>query len=291
MNRPIAYASRPPGLAPRSSNRKPSLAGPQAAFGTKPPRGHKLKVLKAVGWGMVTVGALILAFLAYQLIGTNFINARAQQQAAEDLIQRIEDNRRVLAAVGGLPPSLAPVTDMSTSTNSPVATPDRAVAADMTQLFTEPIPDEGDPLGWISIPRIGLDYVLMEGVDRSTLKSGPGHMPWTPLPGQPGNAAVSGHRTTYGAPFFDLDLLEPGDEIIVETTLGLNTYTIRESIVVEPTDVWVAEPRPGAWLTLTTCTPKFSARQRLIVFAELTDGPNYPYVQQEQEREPADAAA
>lgn len=257
----------------------------------KPPLGHNLKALKVVGWVMVTVGALILAFLAYQLIGTNFINARAQQQAAQDLTQRIDDNRRGLAAAGNLPPSLDPVAGVPTSPSPPVATPDPEVSTPVAQLFTEPIPDEGEPLGWISIFRIDLDYVLMEGVDRSTLKSGPGHMPWTPLPGQPGNAVVSGHRTTYGAPFFDLDLLEPGDEIIVETTLGSNTYTIRESIIVAPTDVWVTEPRPGAWLTLTTCTPKFSARQRLVVFAELTDGPNYTYVQQQLQRESANAAA
>lgn len=259
------------------------------------PRGHKLKALKVVGWGMVTLGALILAFLAYQLIGTNLINARAQQQAAEDLTQRIDDSRRALTAAGNLPPSLDPVADMSTSPSPPVATPGPEFATPVAQLFIEPIPDEGEPLGWISIPRIDLDYVLMEGVDRSTLKSGPGHMPWTPLPGQPGNAVVSGHRTTYGAPFFDLDVLESGDEILVETTLGLNTYAVRESIVVEPTDVWVTDFRPGAWLTLTTCTPKFSARQRLVVFAELVEGPNYPYVEQEQEqeqeREPANAAA
>jgi sortase A len=103
-------------------------------------------------------------------------------------------------------------------------------------------------------------------------------MPWTPVPGQPGNAVVSGHRTTYGAPFFDVDLLEPGDTIEVETVIGRHVYAVRESIIVAPTDVWVTDPRPGAWLTITTCTPRFSARQRLIVFAELVEGPNLAYV-------------
>jgi sortase A len=68
--------------------------------------------------------------------------------------------------------------------------------------------------------------------------------------------------------------LEPGDLIEVETALGVHTYAVDESIIVKPTAIWVAEDRDGAWLTLTTCHPKFSSRQRLVVFAELVDGPN-----------------
>ena len=85
---------------------------------------------------------------------------------------------------------------------------------------------------------------------------------------------ISGHRTTYGAPFQELDTLGVGDRIEVDTALGTHVYEVRESLVVRPTEVWVTEPRPGAWLTLTTCNPKFSARQRLVVFAELVEGPN-----------------
>ena len=106
----------------------------------------------------------------------------------------------------------------------------------------------------------------------------------SPLPGQPGNAVISGHRTTYGAPFGDLGDLTAGDRIEVETALGIHTYQVREApercrtdnglCVVKPTDLWVTEPREGAWLTLTTCHPRFSARRRLIVFAELVAGPN-----------------
>ncbi|GIU91786.1 MAG: hypothetical protein KatS3mg011_0692 [Acidimicrobiia bacterium] len=119
--------------------------------------------------------------------------------------------------------------------------------------------------------------MVVEGVDTENLKLGPGHMPWTPVPGQPGNAVISGHRTTYGRPFFDLDLLQPGDLIEVETAIGIHQFTVRETVIVTPFDVWVTEPRRGAWLTLTTCNPKYSARERLVVFAELTGGPNLEY--------------
>ena len=115
---------------------------------------------------------------------------------------------------------------------------------------------------------------VVEGVSRSDLKAGAGHMPTTPLPGQPGNAVIAGHRTTYGAPFHEFDELVPNDLIEVETALGVHTYAVRETIIVKPTEIWVAQHRDGAWLTLTTCHPKFSSRQRLVVFAELVDGPN-----------------
>jgi sortase A len=132
----------------------------------------------------------------------------------------------------------------------------------------------------MTIPRLDIDgLVVHEGVDRETLKKGPGHMTTTPLPGQPGNAVISGHRTTYGRPFFDFDQLAPGDHIEIESASGIHVYEVRESQIVLPTDVWVTDERAGGWLTLTTCNPKFSARERLIVFAEMVSGPNYEYTQ------------
>ena len=94
------------------------------------------------------------------------------------------------------------------------------VAAEPISYFPELSPASGTELGRITIPVLDLDKVVMEGVDRSTLKTGPGHMPWTPVPGQPGNAVIGGHRVTNGAPFFSLDELVPGDEIVVETLTG-----------------------------------------------------------------------
>jgi len=141
-------------------------------------------------------------------------------------------------------------------------------------ILREFAPGEGEVLGRIVIPRIDLDWMVVEGVDLDLLKQGPGHIPHTALPGQPGNAVISGHRTTNGAPFFDLDLLEPGDIIEVESLTGTHTYRVVESRIVPPTGVWVTTQWDGAWLTLTTCTPRYSAAERLIVFAELIEGPN-----------------
>ena len=89
---------------------------------------------------------------------------------------------------------------------------------------------------------------------------------------------ISGHRTAYGRPFFDFDLLKFGDRIEIETAIGIHIYEVRDSFIVKPTDVWVTDDREGGWLTLTTCNPKFSARERFIITAELISGPNAAYI-------------
>jgi len=104
-------------------------------------------------------------------------------------------------------------------------------------------------------------------------------MEWTPLPGQAGNDVISGHRTTYGAPVFNINDVEVGDEIRFESVIGEHVYVIREKRVVLPDEVWVTNNRAGAWLTLTTCHPRFSARERLVVIGEMVDGPNLEYAQ------------
>ena len=235
-----------------------------------------MKTLRILGWTMIWAGGVILAFLAYQLVGTNLITSRAQDAAAVEVADRFDAVREQLAAEGDFPPAV--IVDETTTTTTTEAGRD---APTLPVLYEEPIPAEGEAFGIISIPAIELEHVMMEGVDRETLKDGPGHMPWTPLPGQPGNAVISGHRTTYGAPFYDLDSLEPGDEIIVETALGEHVYAVRESLIVLPTDVWVTNPKRGSWITLTTCNPRFSARERLVIQAELIVGPNLPYAQAE----------
>ena len=161
-----------------------------------------------------------------------------------------------------------------------------AEESEVSGIFRVRAPSKGDPIGRISIPAIDLEWMVIEGVDVEYLASGPGHMAWTPVPGQPGNAVISGHRTTYGAPFHDLDLLEVGDRIEVETLTGTHLYRVYDSVVVPPDGVWVVHQWGGAWLTLTTCNPKGSAAERLVVFAELVDGPNREAIVSSTERIP-----
>jgi sortase A len=129
----------------------------------------------------------------------------------------------------------------------------------------------------ITIPRLGLDDIVVNGIGVDDLRKGPGHYPATPLPGQQGNSAIAGHRTTYGAPFGNLDQLSNGDVILLRTTQGSFTYRVYDQRVVDPGDVSVLSPDPNrpATLTLTTCNPKYSAAQRLVVQATL-DSPTPP---------------
>lgn len=135
----------------------------------------------------------------------------------------------------------------------------------------------GDALTVIEIPRLGVETVVVEGTTASALKAGAGHYPSTPLPCEVGNVAIAGHRTTYGRPFHDVDQLEPGDRITLRTPVGTCTYEVRETpFIVAPTAVEVVANTPEeARLTLTTCHPKGSARQRLIVTATMVSAETF----------------
>jgi len=130
----------------------------------------------------------------------------------------------------------------------------------------------GDGIGKITIPAIDVNFYYVACVGTDELNRGVGHFPKSVVPGQLGNAALSGHRTSHLAPFGDLDMLKPGDAIQIETILGgAYTYVMTGSEVVEPSDYHVvtdSDPTK-ATLTLITCTPKFTSKQRLVIHAEL----------------------
>lgn len=209
---------------------------------------------------LITLGLLMFAFVAYQLWGTGIQTAQAQN----DLEQQFQDQ---LAS-----------TTTSTTTTVAVTTPDTTPDTESTTT-TSTIPvapagtlTEGEPVAQLRIPSIDLDWTVVEGVGVADLKKGPGHFPETPLPGQLGNAAIAGHRTTYGAPFFDLDKLKVGDTIEVGTLAGLYTYRVTGTTVVNPDQYAAVIPTVDpsiATLTLATCTPAYTARDRLIITAVL----------------------
>ncbi len=130
----------------------------------------------------------------------------------------------------------------------------------------------GDGIARIIIPRIDLDAIVVElwGLDDSeNLKRGPGHIPGTAYPGQPGNMVISGHPTTYGAPFRHIEELTAGTEIILVTAGNRYTYEAYEQLIVAPTDLTVLEQSGDPKLTLTACHPWYSAAQRIVVIAKL----------------------
>lgn len=218
--------------------------------------------VQVLGWTLIWSGVFVLGYLGWQLIGTDVVNARTQAEAEVQLVESLEQTRQALPKVE----------EVAVPPGAPVSAPE------IVEYHPENRPEEDNEFAHMSIARLGVEAVVFEGVSPETLARGPGHIPGTSLPGQPGNAVISGHRTTYGAPFFDFDLLKPGDRIEIETAIGIHVYEVRESFVVLPTDIWVTDDKPGGWLTLTTCTPKFSARERLIITAELVDGPNVGYI-------------
>jgi sortase (surface protein transpeptidase) len=239
---------------------------------TQRDRGRTLA--RGVGQTLITVGLVALLFVGYELWVTDLLAARSQQQLSEEIRQQWRDD-----------PTVSP-----------------AEPAPSEQPFT-PAPIDvgvGDPFAVLHIPRLGDGYsrVVVEGAAQNQLAQGPGHYIGTAMPGEQGNLALAGHRVGRGSPFLDLDRLRPGDPIVVETADAWFVYRvlgdpatgdfagdpsgIPGQEIVRPTDVSVISPTPGgpaaglagaAYLTLTTCHPKYSARQRLIIHARQDGAP------------------
>lgn len=201
------------------------------------------RTVRGTGKTLIAAGVLILLFVAYQLWGTGLAHERDQRKL-----------RSRFAAELAAPPPVSAGSSPSTTTPGPLA-PAEAVCPECAAV--------------INIPKIGLDEVVVEGVGVEELKQGVGHYPDTKLPGEKGNAALAGHRTTYGHPFNRIDELGAGDEIMITTRAGTFRYEWMEKQVVSPETVSVLNDTPDDRLTLTTCNPKYSAAERLIVVAKL----------------------
>ena len=187
----------------------------------------------------------------------------------------------VLVARGGGSQVVRSVANGAASTRpiaggGPAAAPTAPAAPDACAIGTGTAPAGGSArlLGQVSAPAIGLRRVsYLEGTDAATMQRGIGHEPSTPLPGGAGNAVLVGHRTTFGAPFHDLDHLRPGDAVTVSSPLGAATYDVRSSRVTTPDDQTVLADAGDDRLTLVTCDPRSSDRRRLVVVAILVGSP------------------
>jgi sortase A len=212
------------------------------------------RVIGAVGRTLLTSGVLILLFVAYQLWGTGIREAQAQSKLEDEFTELLESGTTS--------------TSSSTGTTTPATTTTTAPPPPA-------LPAEGGAVAQIRIPDIGVDKIVVQGVSLDDLKRGPGHYPDTPLPGQSGNAAIAGHRTTYGAPFNRIDELQPGAQILVTTQQGAFEYRVTQQQIVSPSQVEVLNNFGDNRLTLTACHPKYSASQRIVVTAALV-GPAVP---------------
>lgn len=212
-----------------------------------------MRLQRACGAAMM-LGTLLLTSAGLWHFTTGRVAATAQHAMADEWAEHIASTS---LAPGAPPPAL-----QVASAGEPVPLPDDAAVA----LLDIRRPGFG--------PLLGGALFVGEGVGKQQLDRGPGHFPGSALPGQAGNFAIAGHRTTHGAPLADLDRLRPGDEIHVTDRAGQrHLYRVLEQRIVNPADTWVVGPDPlgrgRPTLTLTTCHPRYSARQRLVVWAEL----------------------
>lgn len=227
------------------------------------------KLLGAVGRILVTAGTLILLFVAYQLWGTGLQEARSQDELSaqfDELLAGVDE--------GGGPTTTVPET--TTSTTAP--DPDRVDVEETAPVVTTglPLPEVGDPVAKIRIPSIGVNRTVVSSVLLSQLQRGPGHYPETPLPGQAGNVAIAGHRTTWGQPFHNIDKVADGDQIIFETLYGTFVYEVTDLFIVQPDQVEILEDYGDNRVTLIACHPKYSAAERIIAVGELVGEPAPP---------------
>ena len=127
---------------------------------------------------------------------------------------------------------------------------------------------EGDIVGKLEVPRIGISVMVLQGIEKNTLVAGAGHVTQTPLPGVPGNVVIAAHRDTF---FRNLDGIRPGDSIQVATLRRTYEYIVDSTEVVDPDDIQVMESRGRPELTLVTCYPFYlvgPAPKRFIVHAQ-----------------------
>ena len=195
------------------------------------------RVLRIVGIVLILAAVAVGGYVWWLLWGTGFETRAAQSSLRHDFEGRI-------------------------------ATVDRTEVPKTEKVVSVP----GKAVMILKIPKIDVDYVVVEGTDTESLRKGPGHYSDTAYPWQNhGAVGIAGHRTTYGAPFWSLDKLHVGDRIVLETEDGIYDYRVSSTRIIEPSNGRVLLPTEEPTLVLTTCNPRFSAAERLVVFADRVD--------------------
>lgn len=246
----------------------------------------------ALGIGCAAAALAVLGYAAWELWGTNAHEADAQAE----LLEAYEAAAPETTTSTTLAASAA---DTPTTSEAEVAAPEVELLPGGVEarMMSARFPDHGDALAVIEVPDIDLFKFVMRDVSVEALRSGPGHYQGTVRPGFDGNSAIAGHRTTYGAPFGRVDELEPGDEIVVSTKDGRFTYEVMDPaeayagfedeigefgpgfVVVDPDDTWIVGDFGDSRLTLTSCHPELTSRDRIVVTARLvSEGLELPNV-------------
>lgn len=222
-------------------------------------------LVRTTGELLVTAGALILLFLVWQLFWTDVVANSAQERTTEALLEQWQQPD---PSTDGTTDDAAEPSGAGGTAEEPAGEPPEALAE---------LPAAA--LAVLRVPAFGDDYVkpVLQGTTPAVLRQGIGHYTGTAGPGEVGNFAIAGHRTTWGAPFNPIAELVPGDPVVVETADSFFVYRVVDSDIVRPSDVEVIAPVPDepgaepteAYLTMTSCHPMFSARKRYIVHAVL----------------------
>jgi sortase A len=215
---------------------------------------HRLN--RIVSTMLITAGIVVLADAGLTLVWQEPFSAAygaIQQSKAADQLNELESQYPT-------PADLAAIANVKGQA---------AKARILADRFT-PHLIEGHAIGRIKIDRIGLDIVVVQGTNTSSLQKGPGHYKATPIPGQPGTVAIAGHRTTYLAPFRHINDIHNGDQVRIEMPYAAFTYTVYKHEIVDPGDVGILKPAGFDQLVMTACDPPYSAEHRYALFSKLT---------------------
>ena len=233
-----------------------SHAGPGLSSRTAARLAAVARLARIASIALITAGVFVLADVAVTLLWREPVSSvygAIQQNRAEDQLAELESryptpaDRRAVAGVRDV----------------------RRRVEILARRFAARV-DDGDAIGRIVVPAMdGLNAVVVQGTDTSSLQKGPGHYPQTLFPGEGGTVGIAGHRTTYFAPFRHIDSLHPGDAIRLEMPYATLVYRVQRTRIVDPSDVRVVRPVGHERLVLSACHPLYSAAHRFIVFARL----------------------
>ncbi len=253
---------------------------------------------RGVGFAFLAVGVAIVLFFGYVFWGGNVAGDQAAAQILERASQQLDEQSRQTSsdASSTTPVTSAPGLSSSTPSASIPSAPPQLAEPSEAQAQSVQAPSSqsplvpsasaqasespygpGDVVAVVTIPSIDLELPVLEGMGADVLDQGVlGHYPGTGAPGSVGNFAIAGHRTTHGAPLYDIDQIEVGDPIVVQTARGWDVYTMQRERIVDPGAVEVIAPVPDdpqatptqRWMVLTSCYPKLSAAQRIVAYAD-----------------------